>query len=58
MMLRHLGDEAGANQIENAVMAAAGERRTTRDLGGALTTTAAADAVLDRLERIGSSRPS
>src|ERR1700694_1326125 len=51
MMLRHLGDEAGANHIENAVMSAAGDRRTTKDLGGALSTTAAADAVLERLER-------
>src|ERR1700686_5140578 len=58
MMLRHLGDEAGANQIENAVMSAARDRRTTKDLGGALSTTGAADAVLERLERIGSSRPS
>ena len=55
MMLRHLGDEAGANQIEGAVMASARERRTTKDLGGDLTTTAAADAVLERLERIESS---
>src|ERR1700730_7820317 len=58
MMLRHLGDEAGANQIENAVMSAAGEPRTTKDVGGALGPTAAADAVLERLERIGSSRHS
>jgi 3-isopropylmalate dehydrogenase len=58
MMLRHLGDEAGATQIDNAVMSAAGDRRTTKDLGGLLSTTAAADAVLERLERIGSSRPS
>jgi 3-isopropylmalate dehydrogenase len=58
MMLRHLGDEAGALTIENAVMSAAGDRRTTKDLGGALSTTAAADAVLERLERIGSSRAS
>jgi 3-isopropylmalate dehydrogenase len=58
MMLRHLGDQAGALTIENAVRSAAGDRRTTRDLGGTLSTTAAADAVLERLERIGSSRPS
>jgi 3-isopropylmalate dehydrogenase len=58
MMLRHLGDEAGALQIEAAVMSAAADRRTTRDLGGGLSTTDAADAVLERLERIGSSRPS
>src|SRR5206468_4125382 len=50
MMLRHLGDDAGANQIEGAVMASARERRTTKDLGGDLTTTAAADAVLERLD--------
>ena len=56
MMLRHLGDEVGALTIEKAVMAAAAERRTTRDLGGELSTTGAADAVLDRLERIGPSR--
>src|SRR5438270_6512709 len=57
MMLRHLGNEAGAKQIEEAVMATARERRTTKDLGGDLSTSAAADAVLERLERIGSSRP-
>ena len=58
MMLRHLGDEPGAGRIEEAVMAAARGRHTTRDLGGNLNTTAATDAVLERLERIGSSRPS
>src|SRR5437879_1684931 len=58
MMLRHLGDEAGALRIERAVMSAAADRRTTKDLGGALNTTEAADAVLERLERIGSSLPS
>jgi 3-isopropylmalate dehydrogenase len=58
MMLRHLGDEAGALTIERAVMSAASHRLTTKDLGGALNTTEAADAVLERLERIGSSRPS
>ena len=57
MMLRHLGDEMGAGQIEKAVMSAAEERLTTRDLGGTLTTAAAGDAVLERLERIGPSRP-
>src|SRR3989442_2232292 len=57
MMLRHLGDEGGALKIEGAVMSAGADRRTTRDLGGALNTTDAADAVLERLERIGSSRP-
>src|SRR3989454_2848033 len=57
MMLRHFGDEAGAVQIGGAVMAAAAAPPTTEDLGGALNTTDAADAVLERLERIGSSRP-
>ena len=49
MMLRHLGDDAGAGDIERAVMSAARERRTTKDLGGTLSTTAAADAILDAL---------
>jgi 3-isopropylmalate dehydrogenase len=58
MMLRHLGDITGALQIEAAVMSAARDRRTTKDLGGTLSTTAAADAVLERLERVESSRAS
>lgn len=49
MMLRHLGDGVAADQIEAAVMAAARERRTTRDLGGSLATSVAADAVLEAL---------
>jgi 3-isopropylmalate dehydrogenase len=49
MMLRHLGDDAGAGEIERAVMSAARDRRTTRDLGGTLTTTQAAEAILDAL---------
>lgn len=49
MMLRHLGDGVAADRIESAVMAAARERRTTRDLGGTLTTTAAADVILEAL---------
>src|SRR2546421_1563457 len=57
MMLRHLGDEMGAGQIEKAVMSAAEERLTTRDLGGTLTTAAASHARLERLERNGSSPP-
>jgi 3-isopropylmalate dehydrogenase len=58
MMLRHLGDATGALQIEAAVMSAARDRKTTKDLGGTLSTTAAADAVLERLERVESSRAS
>src|SRR3977135_913392 len=49
MMLRHLGDATGALHIEAAVMSAARDRKTTKDLGGTLSTTAAADAVLERL---------
>jgi 3-isopropylmalate dehydrogenase len=49
MMLRHLGEGSAADRIESAVMAAAAERRTTRDLDGSLTTSGAADAVLDAL---------
>ena len=56
MMLRHLGDSTGADQIEAAVMAAARERRTTRDLGGTLSTSAAADAVLELLSSPSPSR--
>jgi 3-isopropylmalate dehydrogenase len=49
MMLRHLGDGVAADRIETAVMAAARARQTTRDLGGALTTTAATEAILEAL---------
>jgi 3-isopropylmalate dehydrogenase len=49
MMLRHFGAAAPADQLENAVMASARDRRTTRDLGGDLTTRHAGEAVLDRL---------
>jgi 3-isopropylmalate dehydrogenase len=58
MMLRHLGDDVAALQIERAVMSAAEDRQTTRDLGGGLNTTDATNAVLEQLERIGSSRAS
>jgi 3-isopropylmalate dehydrogenase len=51
MMLRQLGDDAGAQRIEAAVMQVARERKTTKDLGGSLSTTAAADAILDALSR-------
>lgn len=49
LLLRHLGAEEAAGQIEGAVTAAVREGRTTRDLGGSLTTGAAGDAVLERL---------
>ena len=50
LMLRHLGDSQSADRIEGAVMAAAAAGRTTKDLGGNLTTSQAADAVLQALE--------
>jgi 3-isopropylmalate dehydrogenase len=50
LMLRHLGQEDAALRVEKAVAAAVRERRCTRDLGGDLSTAAAADAVLDRLD--------
>jgi 3-isopropylmalate dehydrogenase len=49
MMLRHLGADTSADAIEAAVAAAVRDRATTRDLGGSLSTRAAADAVLARL---------
>ena len=49
LMLRHLGAPAQADRIERAVAAAVREGATTADLGGSLTTLAAADAVLSRL---------
>ena len=50
LMLRHLGESDSADRIEAAVMAAAAAGRTTKDLGGDLTTSQAADAVLHALE--------
>jgi len=49
MMLRHLGQADSANRIEGAVANAVRAGETTRDLGGSLTTEAAAQAVLRRL---------
>jgi len=49
MMLRHLGQKDGASRIEDAVANAVRAGETTRDLGGSLTTEAAAQSVLRRL---------
>src|SRR5439155_25088834 len=49
MMLDYLGHAAEANAIEDAVAAAVKAEETTRDLGGALGTRAAGDAILKRL---------
>jgi 3-isopropylmalate dehydrogenase len=49
MMLRHLGEKDSASRIEDAVAEAVRAGETTGDLGGSLTTEAAAQAVLRRL---------
>jgi 3-isopropylmalate dehydrogenase len=49
MMLRHLGEAKSADRIEAAVAIAVRDGDTTSDLGGSLTTEAAAQAVLARL---------
>ncbi|HEV8268578.1 MAG TPA: isocitrate/isopropylmalate family dehydrogenase, partial [Thermoanaerobaculia bacterium] len=49
MMLRTLGETAAAERVERAVIAAIAAGETTVDVGGALATTEAADAVLARL---------
>lgn len=50
LMLRHLGDEAAAARVEEAVRATVFAGEVTSDLGGTLGTAAAGDAVLRRLE--------
>ena len=49
LLLSHLGRSREAAAIESAVQASVRDRKCTRDIGGDLTTAAAADAVLDRL---------
>ena len=49
LMLRELGDEAPAKRIEAAVEAAVQAGKTTKDLGGTLSTTEATDEILQRL---------
>lgn len=49
LLLRHLGAQAAADDIDRAVAEAVRARETTGDLGGDLTTSAAAEAVLRRL---------
>jgi 3-isopropylmalate dehydrogenase len=50
LMLRHLGDEASAARVEDAVRATVVAGEVTPDLGGTLGTAAAGDAVMRRLE--------
>ncbi len=52
MLLRHsLGLEAEAKAVERAVSDAVKDGARTKDLGGSLSTVAAADEVLNRLAR-------
>jgi 3-isopropylmalate dehydrogenase len=50
LLLGHLGREREAAAIERAVRACVAEDKSTADIGGALTTSAAGDAVVERLE--------
>jgi isocitrate/isopropylmalate dehydrogenase len=49
MLLEHLGRREAAERVEAAVKRAVLERMVTRDLGGALSTSACADYVIDGL---------
>ena len=53
MLLRHLGEPAAAGTVERAVEACVRARETTADLGGALSTGGAGEAVIARLRREG-----
>jgi 3-isopropylmalate dehydrogenase len=50
MMVEHLGDSEVAKRIETAVIGAIRAGECTRDLGGALSTSEAGDAVVKRLK--------
>ena len=50
MMAEHLGDGEAAKRIEGAVIGAIRAGECTRDLGGALSTSEAGDAVIKRLK--------
>jgi isocitrate dehydrogenase (NAD+) len=50
LMLRHLGEQAAAEQVEGALRAVIAEgRRTTYDLGGESGTSQFADAIIERI---------
>ena len=50
MLLRHIGETAAADRIENAVLALIKDgRETTRDLGGSLGTQEFADAIIRKM---------
>jgi isocitrate/isopropylmalate dehydrogenase len=48
-MLRHLGDEASAARLERAVEASVQAGKTTKDLGGTLSTEQVTQEILARL---------
>jgi 3-isopropylmalate dehydrogenase len=50
LMLEHLGEAAAAARVQAAVARAVAERKTTRDLGGELSTTACGDFVSDAVQ--------
>jgi isocitrate/isopropylmalate dehydrogenase len=49
MMLRHLGFPAVSQQVENAVLEAVRDKKTTQDVGGNLGTTAVAEGIANRI---------
>ena len=49
LMLEYLGDPASASRLRRAVIKAIRQGQTTEDLGGSLTTEAAADAIIGLL---------
>ena len=50
LMLEHLGEPAAATRVQAAVARAVTERKTTRDLGGELSTTACGDFVVHAVQ--------
>jgi isocitrate dehydrogenase (NAD+) len=53
LLLRHIGEQAAAERVENAVRAVIAEGRTvTYDLGGSAGTSEFADAIVARLESV------
>ena len=50
LMLRHLGEQAAAQRVEDAIRAIIAEGRSvTYDLGGSAGTSEFADAIIERL---------
>lgn len=49
LMLEHLGQQAAADAVERAVVAAIGDGKITKDVGGSLSTTEAGAAITERV---------